>query len=60
MGLCCGCLGVHVPITSFKQIFVSYHNALKRMLNVPKFYGNHFTCDIFNTYTFKNFLNVKI
>ena len=47
------CLG------NFKQCSVSYHSALKKILGIPKFYSNHFTCNALNTLTFENFINFK-
>ena len=38
---------------------VSYHSALKKILSIPKFYSNHFTCNALNTLTFENFINFK-
>ena len=36
-----------------------YHNSLKKILGVPKFYSNHFTCSALNVLTFENFINYK-
>ena len=44
---------------SFKQVTVSYHGALKKMLQVPRFYNNHFVCSIFNALTFENLVNFR-
>ena len=44
---------------NFKQFGVSYHNNPKKILRVPKFYSNHFTCSALNVLTFENFLNYK-
>ena len=44
---------------SFKQVSVSYHAALKEMLQVPRFYINHFVCSIFNALTFENLVNFR-
>ena len=46
-------------LKSFKQCGVSYHSALKKILGIPKFYSNHFTCDALNAFTFENFMNLK-
>ena len=46
-------------LKSFKQCGVSYHSALKKILGIPRFYSNHFTCDALNAFTFENFLNLK-
>ena len=40
---------------SFRHISVSYHNALKKILGLHKFYNNHFVYSIFNTLTFELF-----
>lgn len=42
---------------NFKNLAISYHCSLKKILNLPKFYSNHFVCDIFNTLTFHHFIN---
>jgi hypothetical protein len=44
---------------NFKQLSVSYHAALKKILGVPKVYSNHFTCNVLNVLTFENFINLK-
>ena len=44
---------------SFKDLSMGYHFALKKILGFPKFYSNHFTCDILNTFTFENFIKAK-
>ena len=46
-------------LKSFKQCVVSYHSALKKILGIPRFYSNHFTCDALNAFTFEKFLNLK-
>ena len=44
---------------SFKDFSIGYHFALKKILGFPKFYSNHFTCNILNALTFENFINAK-
>ena len=44
---------------SIKDLSIGYHFALKKILGFPKFYSNHFTCDIFNAFTLENFINTK-
>ena len=45
--------------SSFVQVSVSYHAALKKMLQVPRFYNNHFVCFILNALTFENLVNFR-
>ena len=53
-------LWVNFPIhRNFRQISVSYHNEIKKILGLPKFYSNHFMCSIFNAFTFEHFLNFR-
>ena len=44
---------------NFKNLSISYHLALKKIIGFPKFYSNHFTCSIFNAMTFEHFSNFK-
>ena len=44
----------------FKQLAVSYHFALKKMLNLPKYFSNHYVCSILNVLTMENFMNFRI
>ena len=44
-------------IASFKQLVVSYHAALKKILGVPRFYSNHLTCSALNTFIPENFIS---
>ena len=44
---------------NFKSMSVVYHSALKKILGLPKFYSNHFTCGLLNAMTFENFINFK-
>ena len=44
---------------NFKQISMSYHASLKKILRLPKFYSNHFVCSVFNAFTFENLLNFR-
>ena len=44
----------------FKAAGVAYHSALKKILNVPRYFNNHFVCDQLNMFTFENFINFKI
>lgn len=46
--------------STFKQLCVFYHSALKRVLNVPKFFSNHIVCDILNMLTCEHFINFKM
>ena len=41
------------------DLSIGYHFALKKIFGFPKFYSNHFTCDILNAFTFENFINAK-
>ena len=47
-------------MADFKQLGVSFHYSLKRILGFPKYFSNHLACEILNSYTFENFINVKI
>ena len=46
--------------TTFKHFSVSYHDALKKIANIPRFYNNHFVCDILNVFTFNHCINLKM
>ena len=42
-----------------KQLAVSYHLGLKRLLGYPKYFSNHFVCQELNVLTFEHFLNLQ-
>ena len=44
---------------NFKNLSISYHLTLKKIIGFPKFHSNHFTCSIFNAMTFEHFSNFK-
>ena len=48
-----GCLGL------FRQLAVSYHWAIKRLLGFPKWERNHFSCAIIDRFVFKHFAIFK-
>ena len=54
------CLGRKKCLKSFKQCVVSYHSALKKILGIPRFYSNHFTCDALNVFTFEIFFEPEV
>ena len=45
---------------TFRKLSVCYHNALKKILGFPRFYGNHFTCSLLNAPTFEHFMTLKV
>ena len=44
---------------NFKDLSIAYHSAFKKMFSFPKFYSNHFTCNVLNAFTFEHFINFK-
>ena len=44
----------------FKQLSISYHIALKKLLYIPKYFSNHYVCDALNLLTFDHFMNLKL
>ena len=38
---------------------MSYHYAFKKILGVPKYFSNHFICDIFSALTYTHLINFK-
>ena len=42
-----------------KQLAVSYHYALKRVMGLPKWSSNHYTCSLLNCLTFEHCINLK-
>ena len=43
-----------------KAIRVSYHKAIKKIIGVPYWYGNHDTCNHVNFKTFENLVNLNV
>ena len=39
--------------------YQSYHYAFKKILGIPKYFSNHFICDIFSALTYEHFINFK-
>ena len=44
---------------NFKQMYVGFHIALKKILGLPKFNSNHIVCEILSCFTFEHFINFK-
>lgn len=47
-------------IGDFKQLSIYYHAALKKILGIPRYFSNHYACEILNMMTFEHFVNFKI
>lgn len=47
-------------VSTFKKLCVSYHNALKMILGMPKYFCNHYIFSISNALSFEHFVNFKI
>ena len=45
---------------AFKEFSVSYHAVLKKILNVPRYFSNHYVCGILSLFTFEHFINIKL
>ena len=45
---------------AIKQLEVSYHYCLNRLLHLPKRFSNHLVCNDLNVLTFQHFLNLKL
>jgi len=45
---------------TLKKLGIAYHYALKRLLGLPKFYSNHYTCSILAKFTFTHMMNHKM
>ena len=43
----------------FIKAAVSYHYSLNKILGIPKYFRNHFICDVFNAFVFEHFINFK-
>lgn len=46
-------------LTTFKHNSIFYHAALKKILNVPKYFSNHIVCSVLNMMTFEHFINFR-
>ena len=47
-------------IALLKQLAISYPSAHKKVLGLPKWASNHFTCSMLGCLTFDHFLNLKV
>ena len=45
---------------ALKEFSVSYHAVLKKILNVLKYFSNHYVCGILSLFTFEHFINIKL
>ena len=45
---------------ALKEFSVSYHAVLKKILNVPRYFSNHYVCGILSLFTFEHFINIKL
>ena len=45
---------------ALKEFSVSYHAVLKKILNVPRYFSNHYVCGILSHFTFEHFINIKL
>ena len=45
---------------ALKNIGVSYHLALKKLAGCPKYYSNHYTCNLLHSFTFEHWLNFQV
>ena len=45
---------------TYRAIKISYHKAVKKLIGVPYWYGNHDTCNSINFKTFQNLVNINI
>jgi len=43
-----------------RKLGIAYHNSLKRLLGLPKFYSNHHTCSILAKFTYTHMMNHKM
>ena len=45
---------------ALKEFSVSYHAVLKKILNVPWYFSNHYVCNTLSHFTFEHFINIKL
>ena len=45
---------------ALKEFCVSYHAVLKKILNGPRYFSNHYICGILSLFTFEHFINIKL
>ena len=44
---------------ALKNMGVSYHSAIKKILGLPRFYSNHQACNLLCIFTFDHYLNCR-